>query len=94
MYSAVTSVEATDDFRLVLEFDNAEKRIFNALPILDFGRFIELKDINQFKRVHISFDTIEWENELDLDPEYLYAKSEPATEPYDGSATASPSPVS
>jgi hypothetical protein len=94
MYSAVTSVKATDDYKLILEFDNAEKRIFNVLPILDFGRFSELKDINRFKRVHISFDTIEWDNELDLDPEYLYKKSEPATEPYDGSAAASPSPVS
>jgi len=94
MYSSVTSVEATDDYRLILEFDNAEKRIFDATPILDFGRFAELKDINRFKRVHISFDTIEWENELDLDPEYLYEKSESATEPYDGSAIASPSTVS
>jgi len=94
MYATVTSVEATDNYRLILEFDNAEKRIFDAKPVLDFGRFTELKDISRFKKVHISFDTIEWENELDLDPEYLYKKSEPVTEPYDGSATASPSPVS
>lgn len=94
MYSTVTYVKATDDYRLILEFDHAEKRIFDATPILDFGRFAELKDINLFKRVHISFDTIEWDNQLDLDPEYLYQKSEPATEPYDGSAVASPSPVS
>jgi hypothetical protein len=94
MYSTVTSVEATDDFRLILEFDKTEKRIFDAKPILNFGRFNELQDIKQFKSVHHSFDTIQWDNELDLDPEYLYNKSEPATEPYDGSATASPSTVS
>ena len=94
MYATVTSVKATDDYKLILEFDESEKRIFNATPILDFGRFTELKDINKFKKVRISFDTIEWENELDLDPEYLYEKSEPATEPYDGSAVAVPSPVS
>lgn len=94
MYSTVTSVEATDDFRLILEFDNAEKRIFDATPILDFGRFTELKDISLFKKVHLSFDTIEWENDLDLDPEYLYEKSKPATKPHDDSSVALPSPVS
>ena len=41
----------------------------------EFGRFAELKDINEFKKVRVTFDTIEWENGLDLDPEFLYEKS-------------------
>ena len=34
-----------------------------------------LKDENIFKMVKISFDTIEWPNGIDLDPEVLYEKS-------------------
>jgi hypothetical protein len=44
-------------------------------PYLDFGLFQELKDLRLFKTVRTSFDTIEWENEADLDPELLYQKS-------------------
>ena len=76
MYKSITSVTPTDDYKLMLSFDENEKRIFDASQILDFGRFSELQDINIFKKVHISFDTIEWENGLDLDPEYLYKNSE------------------
>ena len=75
MYISVTEVKPTDDFKLVLRFDNAEQKIFDASEILSCGRFSELKDLEQFKKVHVAFDTIEWENGLDLDPEYLYSKS-------------------
>ena len=75
MYKTVTDVTPTDDYKLVLSFDKNEKRIFDVSQIIDFGRFSELQDINIFKTVHISFDTIEWDNGLDLDPEYLYKKS-------------------
>ena len=77
MYPAVIAVQATDDHKLILNFDNSEERVFDMQPILNFGRFSELKDLNEFKKVHIAFDSIEWSNELDLDPEYLYEKSKP-----------------
>lgn len=75
MYKAVTGVEATDDYKLLLCFDNKEKRAFDVSVILSRGRFSELKDLSLFKRVRISFDTVEWDNGLDLDPEYLYRRS-------------------
>ena len=75
MYRQIRNVKATDNHELILGFDNEEKRIFDAKDILSYGRFSELEDISAFKRVHISFDTVEWENGLDLDPEYLYEKS-------------------
>ena len=76
MYRSVTVVKATDDFKLILRFDNAEEKTFDASLIMSTGRFAELKDIQQFKKVRVSFDTIEWDNGLDLDPEYLYSKSD------------------
>ncbi len=75
MYPGVTAVEATADHRLVLRFDNGERRVFDVKPLLATGRFRELADLRVFSKVGVAFDTIQWENGLDLDPEYLYARS-------------------
>lgn len=80
MYLSIKEVQTTDDFKLILSFENAEKRIFDAKPLLSFGNFTTLKDLNLFKKVRVNFDTIEWENGLDLDPEYLYKKSKKISE--------------
>jgi len=45
-------------------------------PYLDIGVFKELKDINLFNSVRISFDTVEWPNYVDMDPELLYQEGE------------------
>jgi len=44
-------------------------------PHLDGGVFEALKDDCLFRKVRVSFDTIEWENGVDFDPEVLYANS-------------------
>lgn len=75
MYLAVKEVKPQDDFHLLLTFENGEKRLFDMKPYLDFGVFKDLKDIRLFKTVKTSFDTIEWDNEADFDPETLYNKS-------------------
>jgi len=81
MYAGVAAVHATDDYKLILTFDNNERRLFDMAPYLNVGRFAKLKNIETFKRISISFDTVAWENGLDLDPEFLYARSERLLEP-------------
>lgn len=44
-------------------------------PYLEIGIFKELRDPGLFKTVKTSFDSIEWANEADFDPEVLYQKS-------------------
>jgi len=75
MYVAVTDVKALENYKLLLTFENGEKRIFDMKPYLDKGIFRELKDEKKFSSVRISFDSIEWCNQADLDPEFLYKKS-------------------
>ncbi|MBD3240116.1 MAG: DUF2442 domain-containing protein [Chitinivibrionales bacterium] len=75
MYHAVTHVTPTEEYELLLEFDNGERRVFDLRPLLNFGRFSELSSLESFRKVRVSFDTVEWENGLDLDPEYLYNRS-------------------
>ncbi len=64
------------NYNLNLTFENGEKRQFDMNPYLNQGVFQELKDISKFNTVRVSFDTIEWENEVDFDPEILYQNSE------------------
>ena len=45
-------------------------------PNLKKGVFKELTDEDKFNRVRVSFDTIEWENGADIDPEAFYSGSE------------------
>lgn len=77
MYLAVKDVKPVKDYLLILTFENGEKRRFDMKPYLEIGIFKELKDTAQFNTVHVSFDSIEWNNEADLDPEDLYKYSEP-----------------
>jgi hypothetical protein len=75
MYSAITGVEVTENYFLILTFENGEKRLLDMKPYLKKGIFKELQDESEFRKVRISFDTIGWANEADLDPEFLYNKS-------------------
>ena len=77
MYPGVKSVQAAAEYRLILAFDNGERRVFDARPLLTIGRFQALASPQVFSKVRVALDTVEWENGLDLDPEYLYARSEP-----------------
>jgi hypothetical protein len=75
MYLAVKSVKPLDTYQLLLKFENEEEKIFDMRPYLEIGKFSELKDETLFNSVFISFDSIQWANHLDLDPEFLYQKS-------------------
>ena len=75
MYLAIKGVKPINNYNLILTFSNGEKRQFDMNPYLDKGIFQELRDISKFNTVRLSFDTIEWDNEADLDPEILYKYS-------------------
>lgn len=75
MYLAIKDVKAMDNYKLILTFENNEKRLFDMIPYLELGIFKTLKDENLFKTVKVSFDTIEWSNGVDIDPETLYEDS-------------------
>jgi hypothetical protein len=75
MYFAVKNVLPKEGYILLLTFENGEEREFDMKPYLESGIFRELKDIEMFNTVRTCFDTIEWGNDADLDPEFLYRKS-------------------
>mgnify|MGYP000097235046 CR=1 FL=1 len=75
MNYTVTAVKALENHTLLLTFKTGEKKVFDMKPYLNGGVFEALKDKSLFKTVRVSFDTIEWENGADIDPEVLYKDS-------------------
>jgi len=73
----VVRVEAQPDFKLFLEFENHEKRIFDVSPYLEKGVFRQLKNPDLFSRVHVGGGTVTWPGEIDIAPETLYEESVP-----------------
>ncbi len=76
MYLAITDVKPQENYLLLLTFENGEKRQFDMKPYLNIGIFEDLKDYNMFKTVRVNFDTIQWDNDADFDPEILYEQSQ------------------
>ena len=77
MYLAVKDVKTIDDYKLILTFEDDSVRIFDMKPLLRKGVFKELKDEKLFKTVKVSFDSIEWSNGIDVDPETLFEDGVP-----------------
>jgi hypothetical protein len=75
VYPAISEVLANKDFSLSFVLETGEKRSLDMKPYLDFGVFKKPRDFERFKRVRIAFDTVEWDDGVDLDPEFVYQKS-------------------
>ena len=72
MFIEVIKAEYIDGYKLLLQFNNGEKRIVDLSNSLKGTVFTPLKDINYFKKFSIKFNTVEWDNGADFAPEYLY----------------------
>lgn len=72
MFIEVIRAEYVDGYRLLLLFNNGERRIVDLSSSLKGPVCIPLRNIDYFKRFTIKFNTVEWENGADFAPEYLY----------------------
>lgn len=72
----VIKVEPLKDYKLLLTFNNNEKKIKDMKPYLDKGVFKKLKNINFFNTVEIKFGTISWGEDIDMCADSLYDTSE------------------
>ncbi|MFQ5631452.1 MAG: DUF2442 domain-containing protein [bacterium] len=75
MLLEVISAKYLDGYRLFLSFKNGYKGIVDLKSIIQQEKrniFKPLKERDYFKNFSIRFNTICWENEADLAPEFLY----------------------
>ncbi|HMT08168.1 MAG TPA: DUF2442 domain-containing protein [Pyrinomonadaceae bacterium] len=73
-------VEPDSDYTLIVTFETGERKRFDMKPFLDLGVFKTLKDEARFRSVHVSFNTVAWEGDIDFDPEALYEGGLPLSE--------------
>ena len=66
-----------NDYRLLITFNNDERRMFDVKPYLDFKPFSELKNPTLFSTVKPAGLSIEWIHGQDICPDELYYNSIP-----------------
>ena len=71
-------VKPLEQYRLLITFDNMEKRIFDVTPYLSDSFFAPLKNPVVFQSVKISPISLEWVGGIDMCPDELYHNSIPA----------------
>ena len=61
-------------YKLLLTFEDGVVKLIDMEPYLDGEIFEPLKDIDYFKTVsvHPDIDTIVWDNDADVSPDFLY----------------------
>jgi hypothetical protein len=74
----VVSVKAGQDYKLQLEFENGEKRVFDMAPYMDKKPFAQLKGSPLFAKAAVDYGTVVWPGNIDIAPETLYDRSQPA----------------
>jgi len=64
-----------EGYKLRIEFNNGESGEYDCTPLLEFGVFKELKNVQYFKSVMVVGGTVAWPNEQDICPDTLYLDS-------------------
>jgi hypothetical protein len=73
----IISVEAVKDYKIKLNYETGEIKLFNVLPYISGTWYRELNNYSYFKTVHIISNGkgIEWEHGQDIAPHELYDMS-------------------
>ena len=73
----IVSVEPLENYKIKLNYETGEKKLFNVLPYMSGQWYEELYNNNYFKSVHLvsNGQGIEWENGQDIAPHELYEMS-------------------
>lgn len=71
----VINVEPQENYTLILTFITGEKKLYNALPLLEKNIYKPLKNLSFFMQAKIVGDTVAWNEEIDIAPEHLYEYS-------------------
>ncbi|MFB0525811.1 MAG: DUF2442 domain-containing protein [Phycisphaerae bacterium] len=67
-------VSYASKYNLLLTFEDGVVKLVDLEPYLDGEIFEPLKDIDYFKTVRVNpdIDTIVWDNDADISPDFLY----------------------
>jgi len=77
MTPAILDVQADPAFLLRIHYVNGEHRVLDMRPWLSTGIFRRIAEFSMFSTARVCFDTIEWNNGVDIDPDFVYSRSVP-----------------
>ncbi len=73
----VTEAEPYQGYTILLTFENGEKRLYDATPLLEKPICASLREPSFFARAKAAYGTVVWSDDIDIAPEYLYEYSVP-----------------
>ena len=73
----IITVHPRPNFQLDLEFQNGERRRFDARPLLAMKPWTRIASPSVFNLVRVEYGTVVWPGEVDIAPETLYDDSVP-----------------
>jgi hypothetical protein len=76
-YPILKEVTPLDDYRLMLTFEEGEKRVYDFKPHLSHKFYSPLANVKLFKSVTVNNGEIEWVTGQDFCPHTLYEESTP-----------------
>ena len=68
----VNSVEVRENYILRLQFEDGSVKDFDCHELLNEKPFEQLQDKFFFSQARVFADTVAWNDEIDIAPEYLY----------------------
>jgi len=72
----IEEAEYIEDYKIHVTFNNGESGIIDLKDVVHNDKrpiLRQLVDIAKFRQFRVDFDTVVWENGLDLAPEFLYS---------------------
>lgn len=73
----VISVLPLPDYRLLVEYETGEHKIFDVKPYISGDWYGELADVDTFNTVRTCGTTVKWKGGQDIAPDELYELSTP-----------------
>ena len=72
----VEEVQPNKDYTLTIKFHDGSVKIFDCKPLLDKKIYEPLKNPGFFMQAKAEFNTVIWNDDIDIAPEYLYDAGE------------------
>lgn len=74
MTPRVEKVKTLSEYRILVTFENGEKKLFDLKPYLEYEVFKPIKNVDEFNKIFIDFGTVCWKCGADLSRDTLYIK--------------------
>lgn len=71
----VINVKASADYTLSMEFSDGKRKVFDFKPLLSKSIYKALNNVNLFLHAETDGCGVVWNDDIDIDPTYLYEHS-------------------